>query len=382
MLSGVILFWGRVLSVNDIEYMRHALSLARKGAGRVSPNPMVGAVLVRDGKIIAEGYHKCCGGLHAEREAFAACRESPAGATLYVTLEPCCHHGRQPPCTDAILGNGIQRVVIGSRDPNPLVAGKGIRILRQNGIEVIEDVAREECDALNQVFFHYIRTKTPYVIMKYAMTLDGKIATRTGASQWITGEAARQRVHEDRNRYAAVLVGVGTVIADDPSLTCRLPNGRNPVRIVCDSSLRTPLTATLVQTAAQTRTILATCNTDAAAHAPYVQAGCEVLVVPKKDSKVDLCNLMQKLGAMELDSIVLEGGGALNWSALESGIVCHVQAYVAPKLFGGADANGAVMGLGVALPSDAWKLDAMQITRLGDDLLLECEVVQDVHGDC
>lgn len=382
MLSGVILFWGRVLSVNDIEYMRHALSLARKGAGRVSPNPMVGAVLVRDGKIIAEGYHKCCGGLHAEREAFAACRESPAGATLYVTLEPCCHHGRQPPCTDAILENGIQRVVIGSRDPNPLVAGKGIRILRQNGIEVIEDVAREECDALNQVFFHYIRTKTPYVIMKYAMTLDGKIATRTGASQWITGEAARQRVHEDRNRYAAVMVGVGTVIADDPSLTCRLPNGRNPVRIVCDSSLRTPLTATLVQTAAQTRTILATCNTDAAAHAPYVQAGCEVLVVPKKDSKVDLCNLMQKLGAMELDSIVLEGGGALNWSALESGIVCHVQAYVAPKLFGGTDANGAVMGLGVALPSDAWKLDAMQITRLGDDLLLECEVVQDVHGDC
>lgn len=382
MLSGVILFLGKVLLVNDIEYMKYALSLARKGAGRVSPNPMVGAVLVRDGKIIAEGYHKRCGGLHAEREAFAACSESPAGATLYVTLEPCCHHGRQPPCTDAILENGICRVVIGSRDPNPLVSGRGTQLLRENGIEVMEDVAREECDALNKVFFHYIRTQTPYVIMKYAMTLDGKIATRTGASKWITGEAARQRVHEDRNRYAAVMVGVGTVIADDSSLTCRLPNGRDPIRIVCDSSLRTPLTATLVKTAAQTRTILATCNTDAAAYAPYLQAGCEVMAVPQKDGRVDLRKLMKMLGEMEIDSIVLEGGGALNWSALESGIVRHVQAYVAPKLFGGADAKGAVMGFGVALPSDACMLDAPQITRLGDDLLLECEVVQDVYGDC
>lgn len=382
MLSGVIFRFGKVLSVNDIEYMKHALHLARKGAGHVNPNPMVGAVLVQDGKIIAEGYHKRCGGLHAEREAFDVCPVSPKGATLYVTLEPCCHHGRQPPCTDAILNSGIGRVVIGSRDPNPLVAGKGVRILRENGIEVTEDVAREECDALNAVFLYYIRTKMPYVIMKYAMTLDGKIATRTGASKWITGEAARQRVHEDRNRYAAIMVGVGTVLADDPSLTCRLPHGRNPARIVCDSSLRTPLSATLVQTATQTRTILATCNTDMAVHAPYIRAGCEILVVSGSDGKVDLHALMQQLGAMEIDSIVLEGGGTLNWSALESGIVCRVQAYIAPRLFGGASAKGAIMGTGFALPSDALQLEPPQVTRLGDDLLLECEVMQNVHGNC
>lgn len=188
----------------------------RGGAG--DPNPMVGAVIVKDGVVIGQGYHQQYGGLHAERNALAACTTSPQGATLYVTLEPCCHYGKTPPCTEAILENGIARVVIGSDDPNPLVAGKGIEILRSQGVQVTTHFLQEECDKLNEVFFHFIQTKTPYVVMKYAMTLDGKIATKTGASQWITGEIARRRVHEDRSRYSAIMAGVGTVLADDRNL--------------------------------------------------------------------------------------------------------------------------------------------------------------------
>ena len=207
--------------MNDMDYMRLALELADRGRGWTNPNPMVGAVIVKNGRVIGEGYHHRCGGLHAEREAFAACTGSPAGATMYVTLEPCCHHGRQPPCTEAILESGISRVVVGSGDPNPLVAGKGLEFLRAHGVEVETGVLQKECDALNHVFFHYIRIKRPYVVMKYAMTIDGKIATRTGASRWITGEEARRWVHQDHHRYTAIMAGVGTVLADDPLLTCR-----------------------------------------------------------------------------------------------------------------------------------------------------------------
>ena len=214
--------------MNDTDYMRLALELARRGEGWTNPNPMVGAVLVRDGRILSTGYHERCGALHAERHALSRCTESPAGATLYVTLEPCCHHGRQPPCTDAILQAGIARVVVGSDDPNPLVAGKGLEILRQAGVQVETGVLKAECDALNQVFFHYIQTGRPYVILKYAMTADGKIATRTGASRWITGEEARRRVHQDRHRCAAIMVGVGTVLTDDPLLTCRMEGAGTP----------------------------------------------------------------------------------------------------------------------------------------------------------
>ena len=219
--------------MTDEYYMRRAIALAQKGEGQVSPNPLVGAVIVKDGKIIGEGYHEHYGQPHAERNALANCIQSPEGATIYVTLEPCCHHGKQPPCTDALLAAGIRRVVIGSKDPNPLVHGKGIRILREHGVEVTEQVLQDECDEMNEVFFHYIQTKLPFVILKYAMTLDGKIATYTGASRWVTGEAARAHVHRMRNRYHAIMVGVGTVLADDPMLTCRLgktENGVNPVR--------------------------------------------------------------------------------------------------------------------------------------------------------
>lgn len=361
----------------DQQYMRRALELAAHGAGHVSPNPLVGAVIVRDGRVIGEGYHAQFGGPHAERNALANCTESPRGATIYVTLEPCCHHGKTPPCTDALIEQGLARVVVGSSDPNPLVAGKGVRILREHGIEVVEGVLQAECDRLNAPFFHYIRHKTPFVVFKYAMTLDGKIATRTGASQWITGEKAREQVHRDRNRYTAIMVGVGTVLADDPLLTCRMPGGRDPIRIVCDSRLSTPPSARLVQTASSSlTTILATCCTDPARHQPYLDAGCEIVVVrPDADGQVDLTDLMQQLGARGIDSILLEGGGTLGWSALRAGIVHRVQAYIAPKLFGGVHAKSPVQGLGVAHPDEAIRLTPPRITHLGDDLLLESEVL-------
>lgn len=361
--------------MTDQSYMQMALELAKQGRGWTSPNPMVGAVIVKDGQIIGKGYHARCGDLHAERAALKACTGDPAGATMYVTLEPCCHHGRQPPCTDAILEAGITRVVVGSGDPNPQVAGEGLNILRSHGVEITESVLKEECTALNDVFFHYIQTKKPYVVLKYAMTLDGKLAAYTGASQWITGEIARRHVHESRGRYRAIMVGVDTVITDNPQLTCRIEGGRNPLRIVCDSSLRTPLTATLVQTAREVETLIATCYTDKDRIAPYEALGCRVLTLPEnKDGKVDLPALMEALGKMEVDSVLLEGGSRLHWSALESGIVNKVQAYIAPKLLGGAAAKSPIGGQGFPHPDNAVRLKEPTITRLGDDLLIESEV--------
>ena len=223
--------------MTDEFYMRRAIELAKKGRGWTNPNPMVGAVIVKNGSIIGEGYHEKCGELHAERNAIASLTESAEGATLYVTLEPCCHYGKQPPCTLAIVEHGIKKVYVGSDDPNDKVAGKGIEFLREHGVEVETGVMKAACDAINPVFFHYITTKLPYVVMKYAMSMDGKIAAYTGKSQWITGEAARQHVQETRNWLKGIMVGCNTVLQDDPALTCRIEGGRNPVRIVCDLSL-------------------------------------------------------------------------------------------------------------------------------------------------
>ncbi|KPU44005.1 riboflavin biosynthesis protein RibD [Oxobacter pfennigii] len=360
--------------MTDIEYMKLAIKLAKKGCGWVNPNPMVGAVIVKDGNVIGKGYHQKYGELHAERNAFASCKTSPSGATIYVTLEPCCHYGKTPPCTDAILNSGIRRVVIGSCDPNPLVAGKGIKLLRSRGIEVTEGILKDECDTLNESFFHYIQSKTPYVIMKYAMTLDGKIATRTGKSQWITGERARQRVHEDRHRYSAIMVGIGTVLLDDPMLTCRLDNNRNPLRIVCDTRLRMPLASRLVTSAKSIGTLIATAVPDQEKHQPYLEAGCDIMVLPLKDGHIDLNCLMIRLGERKIDSILLEGGSTLNWSALKSGIVNKVQAYIAPKMFGGSGQT-PVSGLGVDCPDEAFKLSKPTVIRVGEDILLESEVI-------
>jgi diaminohydroxyphosphoribosylaminopyrimidine deaminase/5-amino-6-(5-phosphoribosylamino)uracil reductase len=358
-------------------YMRRAMELAELGRGWTKTNPVVGAVLVKEDRIIGEGYHKKFGGLHAEREALADCRsrgEDPAGADLYVTLEPCCHYGKTPPCTQAVIEAGISHVFVGAEDINPLVAGAGIRQLREQGILVTEGVLQEECEYQNRVFFHYIQTKLPYVRMKYAMTLDGKIASASGKSQWITGEAAREQVHRMRHEMTGIMVGAGTVIADDPMLNCRLPQTKDPVRIVCDTTLRIPLKSRIVQTAEEQNTIIATCCQDEAKIREYQKYGCRIIVTEHADGKVDLKELMRQLGADGIESVLLEGGAMLNWSALEAGIVNEVYAYVAPKLFGGADAKSPVAGIGVDYPDDAYCLVSQRVQQVGEDILIAGEL--------
>lgn len=363
------------------KYMSYALTLARRGAGYVHPNPLVGAVIVKNGKIIGEGYHENYGGLHAERNALKNCRENPEGATLYVTLEPCSHFGKTPPCTEAIIESRIARVVIGSPDPNPLVNGKGVAILKAAGIKVVQNIMLEECQLLNEEFFYFISNQRPFVTMKYAMTMDGKIATESGESQWITGEAAREQVHKDRNIASAIMVGIGTVIKDDPMLTCRFGQGKNPIRIICDTHLKMPEQCRIMETAKQVPTIIATCNTDVARHALYEKAGCQVLVVPEEKGHLDLTALMEELGRQKIASLILEGGGTLNAAALSAGIVNKVQAYIAPKLFGGALAKSPVEGTGVISPSLAYMLTDSKVTMFGEDMLIESRVKQNVHGN-
>ncbi len=359
--------------MTDRDYMTRAIALARLGMGWTNPNPMVGAVIVKNGRIIGEGYHAKYGGFHAERNAVAALTESAEGATIYVTLEPCCHYGKTPPCTDAILESGISRVVIGSRDPNPRVAGKGAAVLRAAGLKVEEDFMRAECDALNPVFFHYITTGTPYVVMKYAMTADGKIATRTGASKWITGERAREEVQRMRHRYMGIMVGIGTVLADNPMLNVRLEGKKSPVRIICDTHLRIPLNNQICRTAKEYRTIVA-CGTGNPKKQTQMEAmGIEVVHCPDEQGKVDLKQLMQYLGRQRIDSILLEGGGTLNDSALRAGIVGKIMVFIAPKLFGGKESRTPVAGIGVEMPAEAALLELRDIQRLGEDLLLEYE---------
>ena len=240
--------------------MRRAIELAKKGEGRTNPNPLVGAVIVKDNKIIGEGFHREYGNLHAEREALKDCAEKhndPRGASIYVTLEPCCHQGKQPPCTQAILDAGIKEVIVGSRDPNPLVHGKGNAFLRSNGITVKEDFLKEECDYLNPIFFHFITTRKPYVALKYAMTLDGKIATAAKESKWISCQKSREHAHSLRNKYSCILAGINTVLNDNPLLTCRIEGGRNPVRIICDSKLLLPPDSEIARSAKEVRTIAA-----------------------------------------------------------------------------------------------------------------------------
>lgn len=381
----------------DEKYMRRAIDLAKAGEGWVHPNPLVGAVIVKDGRVIGEGYHRRYGQLHAERNAIADAKNRTggsdakllAGATIYVTLEPCCHHGKTPPCTEAIIENRIARVVIGSRDPNPLVAGKGAQILRDAGIAVEEDFLREECDELNRIFFHYIRTKKPYVIMKYAMTADGKIATKTGASKWITGEEARREVHRIRHACMGIMAGIGTVLADDPLLNCRLEESepeekgmsqdmpptsigefgaRQPIRIICDSRLRIPLDSQICRTAGEYETIVACAEENDKADA-LKALGIEVISVPDADGSIDLKKLMGILGARSIDSILLEGGSTLNESALQAGIVSEVRAFIAPKMFGGT-AKSPVEGAGVEDPDQAIPMELTETEMFGEDLML------------
>lgn len=366
------------------KYMRRAIELAKNGIGKVNPNPLVGAVIVKDGQIISEGYHAKYGDLHAERNAFQnlKCAEDAKGAEMYVTLEPCCHFGKQPPCTQAIIEHGIRKVYVGSNDPNALVAGKGIEQLRQAGIEVETEVLKDECDALNPVFFHYITTQTPYVVMKYAMTLDGKIATRTGHSKWISGEASRARVQQTRNALKGIMVGIGTVLNDDPMLTCRIDGGRNPIRIICDSKLRIPLSSQVVTTAKEVATIVATIEP----HAEYTrfwneqkaaleEQGVEVVVVKEVNDRLDLKDLMRQLGERKIDGILLEGGSTLNYAALQAGIVNRIEAYIAPKLFGGAGLYTPVGGEGVEYATEGIECQLLTVDKIEEDMLLTYDVI-------
>lgn len=366
------------------KYMRRAIELAKNGIGKVNPNPLVGAVIVKDGQIISEGYHAKYGDLHAERNAFRnlKCAEDAKGAEMYVTLEPCCHFGKQPPCTQAIIEHGIRKVYVGSNDPNALVAGKGIEQLRQAGIEVETEVLKDECDALNPVFFHYITTQTPYVVMKYAMTLDGKIATRTGHSKWISGEASRARVQQTRNALKGIMVGIGTVLNDDPMLTCRIDGGRNPIRIICDSKLRIPLSSQVVTTAKEVATIVATIEP----HVEYTrfwneqkaaleEQGVEVVVVKEVNDRLDLRDLMRQLGERKIDGILLEGGSTLNYAALQAGIVNRIEAYIAPKLFGGAGLYTPVGGEGVEYATEGIECQLLTADKIEEDMLLTYDVI-------
>ena len=357
------------------EYMRRALELARKGEGHTSPNPMVGCVVVKDGRIISEGYHEKYGEFHAERNALTRCTEDTAGADLYVTLEPCCHQGKTPPCTDINIEKKIARVFVGSMDSNPLVAGKGVQILRDHGIYVETGILDAECRKLNEVFYHYIATKTPFVVMKYAMTLDGKIACATGDSKWVTGEIARTQVHRMRGRYRGIMVGIGTVLADDPMLNCRVEGGVDPVRIICDSNLHIPTESQIVKTASDIETIVA-CSQEALESERkqekirrLKEAGIQIIGTEGAHG-VNLVELMKKLGGQNIDSILLEGGGTLNASALEDGIVNKVYAYIAGKLIGGMDARSPVEGMGIDRMADAITLQNVEIEKLGDDFCI------------
>ena len=374
------------------KYMRRAIELAKKGSGHVNPNPLVGAVIVKDGEIIGEGYHECYGQLHAERNAIANARKrgnNIEGSTIYVTLEPCCHYGKTPPCTEAIIEEKIARVVVGSDDPNPLVSGKGFKLLREKGIEVIPHFLKEECDAMNHVFFHYISTGTPYVAMKYAMTMDGKIACYTGDSKWVTGEESRAHVQTLRNHYKGIMAGIGTVLADDPMLNCRIEGGRDPIRIIADSHLRIPMDSQLVRTAGQQPLIVA-CLPDADEEkaAQLQEKGVEVLRIPgvttadmteEQKEVISLPVLMKELGARKIDGILLEGGGQLNESALQAGIVDRIYCYIAPKIFGGAQAKTPVEGQGLTRAADAWQFNRIGMQEFGQDILLEYEKAQELQ---
>lgn len=379
----------------DAGFMRKAIELAARGVGRTNPNPLVGAVIVRDGRVIGQGWHACYGQEHAERAALADCArngEDPRGATVYVTLEPCSHQGKQPPCADALIEAGVAHVVIGSRDPNPLVSGRGVARLEAAGIEVARDVLRAECDAINQVFFHYITTKTPYVLAKWAMTADGRIACANGEARWVSGPESREDAHALRNRLACVMVGVGTVRADDPLLTCRLTGGRNPLRVVCDTGLSVSLDSALVRSAAAEAPLLVACGELAGSavscgvsvpdgdgsHAASTRLaktdrlrslGVEVLELPLDAAgQVSLPALMTVLGERGVDSVLLEGGARLHGSAFAAGLVNEAVAYIAPKLLGDAAAPGPVAGLAPVAMGDAVLFGVPHVDVLGEDV--------------
>ncbi|GAA0729107.1 bifunctional diaminohydroxyphosphoribosylaminopyrimidine deaminase/5-amino-6-(5-phosphoribosylamino)uracil reductase RibD [Clostridium malenominatum] len=354
------------------EYMKRALELAKLGEGRVNPNPLVGAVIVKDGRIIGEGYHKAFGGPHAEVNAFSNALEDVTGAHMYVTLEPCSHYGKTPPCAKAIVEKRIKKVTIAMKDPNPMVSGNGIDILRKNGIEVEVGVMEEEAKALNEIFIKYITTKLPFCILKTASTLDGKISTFSGDSKWITGEKSREYVHQIRNKISSIMVGIETVIKDNPSLTTRIKDkkGRNPIRIIIDSKGRIPLDAKLLYEEGST-IIVTTQKASDEKLIKLKELGVEIIKTPLRNERVDLNYLMKELGERKIDSILLEGGGTLSYSALKEGIVDKVMTFIAPKIIGGRDSKTPVEGDGIEFMKDAINLKNIEVQRFDEDILIQ-----------
>jgi diaminohydroxyphosphoribosylaminopyrimidine deaminase/5-amino-6-(5-phosphoribosylamino)uracil reductase len=356
--------------------MMQALRQARRGEGRTRPNPPVGAVVVRDGDIVGQGYHPAAGQPHAEIFALRAAGERARGAEMYVTLEPCCHHGRTGPCSDAIIAAGIRRVYVGVEDPNPRVAGGGIRRLMAAGVEVRRGIGEAECRRLIAPFAKHVRTGLPFVILKSAITLDGRTATSIGHSQWITNAASRAEVHCLRDRVDGIMVGIGTLLQDNPRLTTRLPEGgRDPERIVVDSCLRTPDSAALLHLNSSAATLVATTERAPSDKVARLRdRGVEVMVLPERDGRVDLAALLATLGRRGLQSVLLEGGARLNTGFWSAGLVDRVMIFIAPKIIGGDDGRGIFAGPGVTSLTEAAVLRDVRVRRFGEDMLVEGEV--------
>jgi len=370
----------------DEIYMKRAVDLAWKGCGWVNPNPMVGAVLERDGRIIGTGFHEYFGGPHAEINAINAATEEVNGATLYVTLEPCNHHGKTPPCTNTIIEKGIRKVVIGINDPNPMVCGKGTGSLMSHGIEVVTGILGKTIQNQNEFYLKYITTGLPFVILKTAMTLDGKIATVAGESRWITSDASRRLVHRMRHDVSAVMVGVDTVLLDDPVLDVRLRKNmqsrggwRNPLKVIPDSQARIPLTSKLIVNNPQLTLIATTHRADKNRVKEVRRTGAQVIVCEEKDGKVDLGYLMQALAAMGIDSVMIEGGSQLAFSALSERVVDKVVTFIAPKLLGGSKAPTALGGKGIFHLDEAILLRDISCRKIGQDLMIQAYLN---HGKC
>ncbi len=357
----------------DRKYMERAIELAARARGRTSPNPLVGAVIVKDGQIVGEGYHQKAGTAHAEIHALKAAGQQAWGASLYVSLEPCCHQGRTPPCTEAIIKAGIKRVVIAVLDPNPKVAGKGVKILQEAGIETEVGVMKEDALYLNEIFFKYIQQKLPFVAIKTAMTLDGKIATGSGDSRWVTGAAARKYVHHLRNTYDAILVGIGTVLADNPQLNTRLDQEltRDPIRIVIDSNLDLPLDSVIACSSREQPTIIF-CGMHIDDHKAQDLAllGIEIIKLELEDDQVPLSTAMSILAHREISSVLVEGGGEINASFINQGLVDKLYWFIAPKIVGGRGGPSPVGGNGCQFMNEAVQLTISKVQSFGKDILI------------
>lgn len=367
----------QLMDQQDDQYMKQAMELGEKARGRTSPNPLVGAVIVKNGKIIATGYHKKHGDHHAEVNAFNAQAESSKGATLYVTLEPCFHYGNTPPCVDRVIKEGISRVVIGLKDPNPLVAGKSIEKLQNHGIEVRVGILEEELQEQNRIFLKYIQTKRPYTVIKTAMSLDGKIATASGESRWITGEEARGQVHSLRDQMSGIMVGVGTVIEDDPSLNTRLTGkeGQDPDRIIVDTRGRIPLTSKVLHLDSKAKTIIASTELmDKDKKKALEDLGATVIINPLKNERVDLGHLFQKLGEEKIDSLLVEGGSTLNFSLIEENLVDRIISFIAPKIIGGESAKTPIGGRGILRMEDVISLKNIEYKQFGKDFMIQGDI--------